>query len=83
MATAQAGPAETDYVDDRLNALESRVASLEADRQRLMNALQAAVKMTLSNPMMKMAIPKNVREDLENYLKSVDGSCAAQKTPNS
>jgi hypothetical protein len=52
----------------RLNALEARIAALEADRDRFLGALRGAAEMCLQNTLVVSMLPKKMKEDLRAYL---------------
>jgi hypothetical protein len=52
-----------------LAELTERVASLESDRQRFMDALKQAAVMTLKNPIAIGMMPKDMKQGLRDYLK--------------
>lgn len=61
-------------VEDRFTALEFRVTELEAEKTRLMNALQYAGKFIFDNPaskMLLMSLPKEIKTKLQNYFAGV------------
>ena len=52
---------------DDLAALEARVKSLEADRDRFLAALKQAVAEIIKNPIAMATMPKAMREYLKKY----------------
>jgi hypothetical protein len=53
--------------EERLAQLECRIALVEADRDRLLNAMKEAAKMALQNPMVVAMMPKAMKEQLRAY----------------
>lgn len=53
---------------DAIAQLLQRVQSLEADRDRFMNAMRGAAEMCLQNPLVVSMLPKQMKTDLRAYL---------------
>lgn len=59
---------DTANMEIRIAALEGRIASLEADRNRLLEAFKSAAEMAMKHPMAITMMPKDMRKSLETFI---------------